>query len=137
MKNLLTFKKYDPSKEYKVDTRRDLNLDKIRSTPAYRNIIKLGFKEETSHQQELNNTLKFTRVREKQKEKDHDPVFYTIHPSGTVRRYNPIKSDEIPEGSGNDLKKFNRPFRTYRDYIRGLDYLWQYLKRKEEKKDFR
>jgi hypothetical protein len=120
-----------------VDTRRDLDLDKIRSTPAYRNIIKLGFREETSHQQELNNTLKFTRVREKQKEVGHDPVFYTIHPSGTVRRYNPIKSDEVPEGNGNDLKKFNRPFRTYRDYIKGLDYLWQYLKRKEEKKDFR
>lgn len=137
MKNLSSFKNYNPNKEYKVGSRRKLNLDKVRQTRAYDRIIELGFKEDTSHQQDLNNTLKFVRTRKKQTERGHDDVFYTIHPTGTVRRYNPIKSDDTPEGNGNDIKKFHSPFRTGKDYVKALNYLWQYLKRKEEKKDYR
>ena len=137
MKNLVSFKNYKPSKEYKAQSRRNLNLDRVRQTRAYARIIELGFKEDPSHQQDLNNTMKFIRIRKKQKEPGHDDVFYTIHPTGTVRRYNPIKSKEVPEGSGNDIKKFNSPFKTGKDYVKALNYLWQYLKRKEAKKDFR
>jgi hypothetical protein len=114
-----------------------LNLDSVRRSKEYKRIIKLGFEEETSHQQEINNTLKFVRSKHKQTEKGHDDVFYTIHPTGTVRRYNPIKSEDIPQGNGNDIKKFIEPFEKPKDYIKGLNYLWQYLKRKEANKDFR
>jgi hypothetical protein len=137
MENLLKFKDYEPSEEYKSESRRSLNLDSVRRSKEYKRIIKLGFDEETSHQQEINNTLKFIRSKHKQTEKDHDDVFYTIHPTGTVRRYNPIKAEEIPQGSGNDIKKFIEPFEKPKDYIKGLNYLWQYLKRKEANKDFR
>lgn len=137
MKNLLNFKNYDPNDEYKSDSRREISLESIRKSPDYRRILELGFKEDTSHQQELNNTIKFVRTRKKQREKGHDDVFYTIHPSGTVRRYNPIKGEEVPEGSGNDIKKFDTPFLKSRDYKKALRYLWQYLLRKQEKGDFR
>ena len=137
MENLLNFKDYEPAEEYKSESRRSLNLDSVRGSKEYKRIIKLGFEEETSHQQEINNTMKFIRTKQKQKEKGHDDVFYTIHPNGTVRRYNPIKSEEIPQGSGNDIKKFIEPFEKPKDYIKGLNYLWQYLKRKEANKDFR
>ena len=110
MENLLNFKDYEPAEEYKSESRRSLNLDSVRGSKEYKRIIKLGFEEETSHQQEINNTMKFIRTKQKQKEKGHDDVFYTIHPTGTVRRYNPIKSEEIPQGSGNDIKKFIEPF---------------------------
>jgi len=133
----LNFKDYEPAEEYKSESRRSLNLDSVRGSKEYKRIIKLGFEEETSHQQEINNTMKFIRTKQKQKEKGHDDVFYTIHPTGTVRRYNPIKSEEIPQGSGNDIKKFIEPFEKPKDYIKGLNYLWQYLKRKEANKDFR
>ena len=136
MKHIISFKNYKPDLEYKVETRRDLDLDVIRNMREYKKILGLGFKDITSHQQELNNTIKFVRTRKKQKERGHDEVFYTIHPSGTVRRYNPIKADETPEGSGNDLRKFP-PFKTIRDYRKGLEYLHDYLQRKEEKGDFR
>lgn len=137
MKNLLSFKKYDPEKEYQSDFRREINLERLRNSRAFKRILDLGFSEETSHQQSLNNTIKFVRTKNKQREPGHDDVFYTIHPSGTVRRYNPIKSNEIPEGEGNDIKKFPFPFKSGRDYIKALNYLWQYLKRKEAKKDYR
>lgn len=137
MENLLSFKDYEPTEEYKSESRRSLNLDSVRRTKEYKRIIKLGFEEETSHQQEINNTIKFVRSKHKQKEKGHDDVFYTIHPTGTVRRYNPIKSEDVPQGNGNDIKKFIEPFEKPKDYIKGLNYLWQYLKRKEANKDFR
>lgn len=137
MRNLLSFKKYNPEKEYKVETRREINLEKLRSSKAYKRILALGFKEDASHQQELNNTLKFVRTKHKENEKGHDAVFYTIHPSGIVRRYNPEKSADVPEGDGNDIKRFHSPFATGKDYIKALNYLWQYLKRKESKKDYR
>lgn len=136
MKNLLSFKKYNPELEYKVETRRELDMEDVRNSPEYRNVLSLGFKDVTSHQQDLNNTIKFVRSRKKQKERGHDDVFYTIHPSGIIRRYNPIKSDETPEGNGNDLIRF-KPFRTEKDYRKGLKYLREYLVRKEEKGDFR
>ena len=81
--------------------------------------------------------MKFIRTENKQREKGHGDVFYTIHPTGTVRRYNPIRSKETPEGSGNDIKKFVEPFKNIADYKKGLNYLWQYLKRKEDRKDYR
>ena len=137
MNNLLEYSKYDPRKEYKAEDRRDLDIDKVRKSKEYRNVIDLGFKEVHSHQQDLNNTLKFTRTKHKQKEEGHGDVFYTIHPTGTVRRYNPIRSKETPEGSGNDIKKFIEPFKSIADYKKGLNYLWQYLKRKEDRGDYR
>jgi hypothetical protein len=136
VKNLLSFKKYNPELEYKVETRRELDMEDVRNSPEYRNVLSLGFKDVTSHQQDLNNTIKFVRSRKKQKERGHDDVFYTVHPSGIIRRYNPIKSDETPEGNGNDLIRF-KPFRTEKDYRKGLKYLREYLVRKEEKGDFR
>ena len=45
---LLEFEKYDPRLEYKTNTRRDISLDDIRKSGAYRNIIDLGFEEEHS-----------------------------------------------------------------------------------------
>jgi hypothetical protein len=137
MKNILSFKKYNPENEYKKKFRRDLNLENLRKTKAFSRILDLGFSEETSHQQELNNTIKFVRTSNKQSETGHSDVFYTIHPSGTVRRYNPIKSAETPEGDGNDIKKFPVPFKSGREYVKALNYLWQYLKRKESQKNYR
>ena len=91
---------------YKEENRRPINLDAVRRTKEYRSLLSLGFKEDTSYQQELNNTMKFVRTKNKQKEPGYGDVFYTIHPTGTVRRYNPIKTSdgEVQEGSGNDLK---------------------------------
>ena len=137
MKNLVSFRKYNPDKEYQEKTRREINLKNLKNTRAFKRILDLGFADDTSHQQELNNTIKFIRTRNKQREIGHSDVFYTIHPSGIVRRYNPIKSEETPEGNGNDIKRFNKPFKSGKDYIKALNYLWQYLKRKAEKKDFR
>lgn len=128
---------YDPSEEYQPETRKRINLDLVRRTPEYKRIIDLGFIDVTSHQQELNNTLKFTREDDIQPEKGMDKVFYTIHPTGIVRRYNPKKSKEIPEGSGNDIKVFAEPFERPRDYKKSLRYLFQYLRRKEIEKNFR
>jgi hypothetical protein len=54
-----------------------------------------------------------------------------------VRRYNPPREIEVPEGSGNDIKRFRRPFLRGRDYIKAIRYLIGYLKRKEEKGDFK
>ena len=129
--------KYDPMEEYQPDTRRRLNLDSVRKSPEYERIIDLGFVEDTSHQQSLNNTIKFTREEEIQPERGMAKVFYTIHPTGIVRRYNPERSKEIPEGSGNDIKVFPKPFERPRDYIKALRYLFQYLRRKEIEKNFR
>ena len=110
MRFLLEYEKYDPRDEYDAETRRELSLEKIRKTKDYRRIIDLGFKEVHSHQQDLNNTLKFVRTKNKESEKGHGDVFYTVHPSGIVRRYNPEKSHEIPQGGGNDIRRFPRPF---------------------------
>lgn len=83
--------------------------------------------------------MKFIRSKNKQKEPGYDDVFYTIHPTGTVRRYNPPKSKDgdVPEGSGNDLKKFPGKFRRSRDYKKAMIYLIEYLERKQERGDFR
>jgi hypothetical protein len=141
MKYLLEYAKYTPESEYKIDSRRELDLDRVRKLPEYGMVLDLGFKDVTSHQQELNNTLKFTRTTDVQREKGHGRVFYTIHPTGIVRRYNPVKNRENPsemdQGNGNDLKDFGKPFKKVTDYTKGLKYLWQYLKRKEEKGDYR
>jgi hypothetical protein len=137
MNFLLEFEKYDPRKEYLADERREINLDRVRRSKEYRNLIYMGFEEETSHQQDLNNTLKFVRKKNKQREKGHDDVFYTIHPTGTVRRYNPVKSKEIPQGEGNDIKKYPSRFSKSSDYLKALRYLIAYLKRKEERGDYR
>ena len=137
MKNIKEYKTYTPEKEYEKSTRRDVNLDVLRKSKDYKNIIKMGFTETTSHQQELNNTLKFERKKEKQKEKGKSKTFYTVHPSGRIRRYNPDKSKEIPQGSGNDLINFGKPFRSSREYAKGLKYLKSYIERKEERKDYR
>ena len=124
---------------YKEENRRPINIDAVRRTKEYRKLLALGFKDDTSHQQELNNTLKFIRTKHQQKEIGYDDVFYTVHPTGTVRRYNPPKSkdDDVQEGSGNDLKKFSKPFSRSRDYKQALTYLYDYLLRKQERGDFR
>ena len=83
------------------------------------------------------DTLKFKRVENKRRERGHSDVFYTIHPSGTVRRYNPVKSEDIPEGNGNDIKNFGAPFNTTSDYKRGIKYLYDYIERKEKRGDYR
>lgn len=141
MKHLLEYEKYNPEKEYSSDTRREIDLDVVRKMAGYERLIDLGFKEVTSHQQELNNTLKFTRTTNTQRERGHGKVFYTIHPTGKVRRYNPVRNKENPEeidqGNGNVIKDFMKPFKKPTDYGRGLDYLWQYIKRKEEREDYR
>jgi hypothetical protein len=134
---LLEFEKYDPRKEYLSDERREINLDRVRRSKEYRTLLTMGFIEDTSHQQSLNNTLKFTRQKNKQREKGKDDVFYTIHPSGIVRRYNPVKSEEIPQGEGNDIKRYPKPFANSNSYLKALRYLIAYLERKEEKGDFR
>lgn len=128
---------YDPSMEYTRSDRRKINLDWVRKTKEYRNLLDLGFAEDTSDQQEINNTMKFVRKREREREEGKDKVFYTIHPTGTVRRYNPPISDEAPEGSGNDIKVFPEPFVRPRDYKRALRYLFQYLRRKQIRGDYR
>ena len=124
---------------YKEENRKPINIDAVRRTKEYRKLLSLGFKDDTSHQQELNNTLKFIRTKNKQKENGYDDVFYTVHPTGTVRRYNPpkTKDDDIQEGSGNDLKKFSKPFVRSRDYKQALTYLYDYLLRKQDRGDFR
>jgi hypothetical protein len=140
MKHLFEFDKFkDPQAPYKEEERNPINLDSVRRTKEYRKIISLGFKEETSHQQELNSTMKFVRTKNKQKESGYDDVFYTIHPTGIVRRYNPPKdkSGNAQEGSGNDLKRFSRKFNRSRDYKKALTYLYGYLLRKEERGDYR
>lgn len=137
LKNEFDHGDYKPSDEYQEELRRNINLDSIRKSKEYRNIIDLGFRDDTSHQQELNNTLKFVRTKETDKEFGKDPVFYTIHPTGVVRRYNPTKGEEIPQGSGNDIKVFNKPFFRGKDYARGLKYLFHYLRRKETRGDYR
>ena len=137
MKHVINFDQYDPEDEYKSDLRRDINLEIVRKTSEYNDLIRRGFEEATSPQQELNNTLKFIRVKQRERDRGFDYPFYTIHPSGTVRRYNPPRGDETPEGSGNVIKKFKRPFMKSRDYIRGLRYLIDYLERKEEEGDFK
>jgi hypothetical protein len=140
LKHLFEFKKFkEPQDMYKEENRRPINLDAVRRTKEYRSLLSLGFKEDTSHQQELNNTMKFVRTKKKQKEPGYDDVFYTIHPTGTVRRYNPPKNNdgEIQEGSGNDLKKFPGKFVRSRDYKKAMIYLRGYLERKQERGDFR
>jgi len=136
VKNILNFKRYDPENEYKEDYRREINLGVVKKSKPYKALIAMGFKDVTSHQQELNNTIKFIRTDNIEKEPGHDTPFYTIHPSGTIRRYNPIKGEETPEGSGNDLKKF-RPFLNAKDYLKGVKWLKAYLTRKETRGDFR
>jgi hypothetical protein len=136
MINLFEFDKYDPRSEYLEDERRSIDLNKIRKSDAYQDIIDLGFSDETSDQQELNNTLKFKRKNQPEV-RGYDDVFYTIHPTGVVRRYNPIKSDEIPEGQGNTIRTFPSPFRNSKEYKKALRYLFNYLRRKELRKDYR
>jgi hypothetical protein len=140
LKHLFEFKKFkEPQEMYKEENRRPINIDAVRRTKEYRSLLALGFKEDTSHQQELNNTMKFVRTKNKQKEDGHGDVFYTIHPTGTVRRYNPekTKDGEIQEGSGNDIKKFPGKFVRSRDYKKAMIYLKEYLERKQERGDFR
>lgn len=140
MKHLLEYEKYTPEKEYKSNSRRTLNLDIVRKSVDYKRLLDLGFAEDTSHQQELNNTLKFIRTANIKNERGHDKVFYTIHPTGIVRRYNPIKNRNNPgerlEGNGNDIKDFGKPFNRPSQYAKGLKYLHQYIKRKQEKGDY-
>jgi hypothetical protein len=137
MKNILSFSNYDPEDEYRSETRREINLGPVRRSLPYKELIRKGFAELTSDQQELNSTMKFQRMRDKEKDKGHDYPFYTIHPSGTVRRYNPPREEETPEGSGNEIKQFDKPFIRAKDYVKGLRYLIGYLKRKEEKGDYK
>ena len=141
MKYLLEYEKYKPENEYQLDSRRELSLNVVRKMVDYDRLIECGFKEDTSHQQELNNTLKFVRTTNRQREKGHGKVFYTIHPTGKVRRYNPVNDPENPgitiEGNGNVIKDFGKPFTKATDYGKGLRYLWQYIKRKELREDYR
>jgi hypothetical protein len=140
MKHLFEYEKFkDPQKVYKEENRKELDLDEVRRSKEFRKILDLGFKDETSDQQELNSTIKLIRTKHKQKEAGHGDVFYTIHPTGSVRRYNPEKSKDgdAQEGSGNDLRKFPRPFTKPKDYKKALDYLYNYLKRKQDRGDFR
>lgn len=136
MINLFEFDRYDPRSEYLEDERRSIDLDSIRKSDAYRDIIELGFAEETSDQQELNNTLKFRRKKQPEV-KGYADVFYTIHPTGVVRRYNPVESSETPEGQGNTIRTYPSPFRNSKEYKKALRYLFNYLRRKELKEDYR
>jgi len=136
MINLFEFDKYDPKSEYLEDERRSIDLDKIRKSDAYRDIIDLGFSDDTSDQQELNNTLKFRRKRQPEVD-GYGEVFYTVHPTGVVRRYNPIVSSETPEGQGNAIRTYPDPFRNGKEYKKALRYLFNYLRRKELRKDYR
>lgn len=141
MRFLLEYEKYDPRSEYFSDRRRSINLESVRKSAEYQRLIDLGFKEDTSHQQELNNTLKFVRSSLIQNERGHRKVFYTIHPTGKVRRYNPVIDRDNPkemlEGNGNIIRDFGKPFKNSDEYIKGLKYLWQYIKRKEETGNYR
>lgn len=134
LKESNNFDKYEPAEEYKEENRRYLNLDLVRKTKEYRRIIRFGFKETTSKQQKLNNTLKFERKKTNIKEEEN--VFYTIHPTGIVRRYNPPKGEEKSQGNGNIIKNFYVPFKKPSDYKKGLSYLLQYLRRKEIKNNY-
>lgn len=137
MKNLISFSNYEPDEEYKSDSRREMNLNPVRRSAEFKELLRMGFEEVTSDQQELNSTLKFVRVKNKEKDRGHDYPFYTIHPTGTVRRYNPPRGEEVPEGSGNEIKVFPKPFIRWKDYIKALRYLIKYLERKEERGDFK
>jgi len=137
MRFLLEYEDYDPREEYLTDTRRRLSLGGIRKSDIYQKILDLGFVEQHSLQQGLNNTLKFFRPDQESLEPGEEKIFYTIHPTGTVRRYNPKVDDTIPEGFGNEIKKFPRPFTKPVDYLRALNYLYYYLKRKEMRGNFR
>ena len=136
MNNLLEYDKYDPKEEYKEDSRRDLDLAKIKKSQEYENILGLGFKDITSDQQAGNNTIKFERKKQPE-ERGYGNVFYTIHPTGVVKRYNPKKDTEMSEGQGNAIKSFKGHFRTSKAYIKGLKYLYEYLVRKEKREDYR
>lgn len=145
MKNLLYFqqlfegkKEESPQEPYQEENRKEIDLSEVRKSKEYRKIINLGFKEITSDQQELNNTLKFERKKQGASEKGYGKVFYTIHPTGKVRRYKPEKNKEgiMDEGNGNVLKSFPA-LKTYKSYKRPLEYLYQYLVRKEERGDLK
>lgn len=133
---LQEYDNYDPRSEYLEDERRNIDLDKIRKSDAYQDIIDLGFVDDTSDQQELNNTLKFRRKKQPEV-KGYEDVFYTVHPTGVVRRYNPVKSSDIPEGQGNSIRNYPSPFKNSREYKKALRYLFNYLRRKELKQDYR
>jgi len=136
MKSLLEFEKYDPRDEYLADERRSIDLDRIRKSQEYRDIVDLGFEDLTSHQQELNNTLKFQRKKQPEK-KGYSDVFYTVHPTGNVRRYNPTEDNEIVQGQGNTIRRYPAAFRNSKEYLKALRYLFNYLRRKELKQDYR
>jgi hypothetical protein len=136
MINLFEFDDLSKMKEYKAETRRDLNLDIVRNLPEYEELMRMGVVDETSHQQNINNTLKLVPGWQR-KEKGHQKVYYTIHPTGIVRRYNPPKENEDLEGSGNDIKVFSDKFRSPRDYRKALKYLITYFKNKIENEDYR
>jgi hypothetical protein len=44
---------------------------------------------------------------------------------------------ERMEGNGNDIKDFGKPFKRPSEYGKGLRYLWQYIKRKQERGNYR
>lgn len=136
MKILLEFEKYDPRDEYLADERRSIDLDRIRKSQEYGDIIDLGFEDLTSHQQELNNTLKFQRKSQPEK-KGYAEVFYTVHPTGNVRRYNPTDDNELVQGQGNTIRRYPDAFRNSKEYLKALRYLFNYLRRKELKQDYR
>lgn len=136
MENLFEYEDHKKLKEYKADSRREIDLDLVRNLPEYDELKRMGVNEITSDQQELNSTLKFSPTWQK-KEKGFQEVFYTIHPTGIVRRYNPPKDNPELEGSGNDIKTFSNTFRTAREYRKALRYLIDYFKRKKEREDFR
>lgn len=140
MRSLVSYRDYDPRSEYYEETRREINLDNIRKSSEYLDIIGLGFEDTTSHQQEINNTLKFQRKNQPELE-GYGDVFYTVHPTGSVRRYNPatgdLKDSEFPEGQGNSIRSYPFPFRNSLEYKKALRYLFNYLRRKELRGDFR
>lgn len=136
MINLFEFDDFSKLKEYKADTRREINLEVVRNLPEYEELLRMGVSDETSGQQEINNTLKLVPGWQR-KEKGHQKVFYTVHPTGIVRRYNPPRENEDLEGSGNDIKVFPDKFRTARDYRKALKYLIKYFKEKIKRGDYR
>jgi len=139
MSQIKSYKDYEPREEYLEDNRRDIDLDKIRKGIEYLDILDLGFDDITSHQQELNNTLKFQRKSQPDVD-GYGDVFYTIHPTGVVRRYNPVEvrgSEETPEGQGNPIRTYPGPFRNSTEYKKGLRYLFNYLRRKELRGNYR
>lgn len=140
MKSVISYRDYDPKSEYQEETRREINLENIRKSSEYADIIDLGFEDLTSHQQEINNTLKFQRKNQPHEE-GYGDVFYTVHPSGSIRRYNPAIEDEqdseFPEGQGNPIRSYPSPFRNSMEYKKALRYLFNYLRRKELRNNFR